>query len=235
MRHLVRVTKRRVTPVLSACALMAAGIGASAFTSAGTADAATCTSTPVVTPTACTITGTLTMTAGNLSLVSPLALGWTETANGLDQRLVDPTPADQSFLVSDSTGTGPGWHITASATTFTSAGPHTLNNSGTLAVNGSLTLTSGALTVSTPGSACLSTSTCTVPVPNITYPVAITTAPTTPTAVSIYNATALTGLGSINVGASSGGNPVGWWLFVPGNTIQGTYTSTVTLSIITAP
>src|ERR1700730_18516667 len=117
MRHLVRVTKRRVTPVLSACALMAAGIGASAFTSAGTADAATCTSTPVVTPTACTITGTLTMTAGNLSLVSPLARGWTETTNCLDQVMPDPTVADQSFLVSDSTGTGPGWQLNGSGTT----------------------------------------------------------------------------------------------------------------------
>src|SRR6202049_4197656 len=201
MRHLVRMTKRRVAPVLSACALMVAGIGASAFTSAGTADAATCTSTPVVTPTACTITGTLTMTAGSLSLVSPLALGWTETANGLDQRLVDTTVADQSFLVNDSTGTGPGWHITASATTFTTGAPiHTLNNSGTLVVNGNL----ASMTIAgTPGYACAMTPTGTVPVPNTTDPVALTTA-ASPTAVSIYNATALTGLGSINIGASSG-------------------------------
>jgi hypothetical protein len=232
MRHLVRITRRRVVPILGACALMTAGIGVSAFTMAPAADAAAC-SGPVPAGTACTITGTLTMTSGTLTLTSPTAVGWTETVNGLDQTVVDTTAADQSFQVNDSTGTAPGWHITASATTFTTGAPiHTLGNTGTLAANGSLT----AITATTaPGAACATNSTCTLPTNTTTYPVAITTAATTPTAVNIYDTSALTGAGTINIGASSAGAAVGWWLNLPSNTIVGTYTSTMSLEIISAP
>jgi hypothetical protein len=59
--------------------------------------------------------------------------------------------------------------------------------------------------------------------------VAITTAPSAPTAVTIYSATAATGLGSIDI------NPIGWWLNVPGNTPGGSYTSTITLEILATP
>jgi hypothetical protein len=62
--------------------------------------------------------------------------------------------------------------------------------------------------------------------------VAITTASGTP--VNIYDASALTGLGTIVIG-SPGLNPVGWWLNVPSNTIQGTYTSTVSLELVAGP
>jgi len=65
------------------------------------------------------------------------------------------------------------------------------------------------------------------------YPVAFTTAATSPTAVTIFDDAALTGLGSITVGV--GANPVGWWLNVPASAIAGTYTSTVTLEIISGP
>jgi hypothetical protein len=63
--------------------------------------------------------------------------------------------------------------------------------------------------------------------------VAFTTAATSPTAVTIFDDAALTGLGSITVGV--GANPVGWWLNVPASAIAGTYTSTVTLEIISGP
>jgi hypothetical protein len=36
-------------------------------------------------------------------------------------------------------------------------------------------------------------------------------------------------------GPGAGAAPVGWWLNVPSNTIQGTYTSTVSLEVIAAP
>jgi WxL domain surface cell wall-binding len=226
------MTGRRVVRVLGACALMTAGIGAAAFVTAPAADAAIC-SGPVPSGVSCTITGTLTMTSGPMTLTSPTALGWAATANGLDQQVVDTTIADQSFQINDSTGTAPGWHITVSATTFTTGAPvHTLANAGTFAANGSLF---SITTTTAPGAACATGSTCTLPTDTTTYPVAVTTAATAPTAVNLYDASALTGLGTINVGASSGGAPVGWWLNLPSNTIAGTYTSTVTLEMISGP
>jgi hypothetical protein len=68
--------------------------------------------------------------------------------------------------------------------------------------------------------------------------VTITTAQAaTPTPVSIYNADAGTGLGTVVIGfdGATAANPVGWWLNVPSNTIQGSYTSTVSLELISGP
>src|ERR1039457_1546992 len=92
MRHLVRITKRRVAPVLGACALMAAGIGASAFTNAPAADAATATAcavgpNPAGTP--CTIVGTAILSAGTITLTPPPSLNWATTLSGTEQQLVD--------------------------------------------------------------------------------------------------------------------------------------------------
>jgi hypothetical protein len=42
----------------------------------------------------------------------------------------------------------------------------------------------------------------------------------------------LTGLGSIVIGSTV---PVGWWVYVPANTPAGTYTSTITMAIISTP
>jgi len=54
------------------------------------------------------------------------------------------------------------------------------------------------------------------------------------TATRVYNAAVASGLGSINIGYP-GALPVGWWLTVPANAIAATYTSTVTLGVISAP
>jgi hypothetical protein len=183
--------------------------------------------------TPCTITGTLTITSGTLTLTAPPALGWSETLSGADQHLFDPTLADQTYQVNDATGTAPGWHATVAATTFTTTAPaaiHTLVDTGTFATNGSITLMTDT---TAPTAACLSTSTCTLPTDTTTYPVAITTGAAV-AGVNIYDASALTGLGTITIG-SPGADPVGWWINVPSNTIQGTYTSTVSLELISAP
>jgi hypothetical protein len=63
--------------------------------------------------------------------------------------------------------------------------------------------------------------------------VAITTAATAPTAVNIYDTAAATGLGSITIGI--GALPVGWWVNVPANTKAGTYTSTISLTLVSGP
>jgi hypothetical protein len=222
--------------VVGACVLVAGGIAGCVLVGAGTAQAAVCPGTPVIAGTTCTDTGTLTFGAGTLSLLSPTALTWAGTGTGLNQLLVDANTAHQSYIVDDATGSGAGWNVTVSATTFTSIAPAaTLPNIGAFATNGSLTLTAGALSTTAPTAACTTGATCTLPTDTaVTYPVIMTTAATTPTVYKIYDALAATGLGSITIGLP-GAAPVGWWVAVPANAVPATYTSTVTLEVISAP
>jgi hypothetical protein len=228
MSHLMHAIEKRLGRLLLAGALVTGGIGAPVLLATGTAQAAAC-GTATLAGTPCTLTGTLVLTPGTLTLTAPAALAWAATGSGVDQQVVDTIPAHQSYLVTDATGSGAGWHVTLSATTFTS-GTNTLPNLGTFSTTGSST---SAAATTAPTAACVSGSTCTLPANTTTYPVTIPTAPTTPTAVTIYDTTALTGLGAISIGI--GANPVGWWLNVPGNARPGTYTSTVTVEIISAP
>jgi hypothetical protein len=193
----------------------------------GTASATSC-GTAIAAGTSCTLTGTLGVTASTLTLTSPSSVGWTETLTGVDQSLADATTGDQQYTVNDATGSGAGWHVTVAATTFTN-GSHTFGNTGTFSTNGSV----GSITsTSGPTPTCFTGATCTLPTNTETYPVAITTAATSPTPVNIYDTSASTGLGEIVIG---GTNPVGWWLQVPASAYAGSYTSTVTLEVISGP
>jgi hypothetical protein len=194
----------------------------------GTALASGCGS-PVAAGSNCTLTGTLTVTAGSLTLTSPSSLTWAATLTGLDQSLVDTTSGDQQYTVDDATGSGAGWHVTVSATTFTN-GSHTLANTGTFSTTGSATSSSAT---TAPTATC--SATCTLPTDTTTYPVDITTAASSPTPVTIYDTSAGTGLGQIVIGGSAQTHPVGWWLLVPANAIAGSYTSTITMAIVSAP
>jgi hypothetical protein len=221
--------RRRVASVMGTCVLLAGGIGASVLLGAGPVQAVACGG-AIAAGSTCTDTGTLTFTAGTLTLTSPSALGWTGTANGLDQNLVDTTVAHQTYVVDDATGSGAGWHVTVSATNFTN---------GTVFLPLSSFSTTGSITnfaaTTAPTAACTTGATCTLPTNTTTYPVTITTAASAPTAFTVYDTSAATGLGSINIGAP-GALPVGWWLNVPANTKTGTaYTSTITLGVISGP
>jgi hypothetical protein len=229
MRYLRSFHRSRAVTFL----LVAAVTFASALLATGTAQAAACGG-AVAAGTTCTVTGTMSLGAGTLSMTSPTALGWTATITGVDQQVNDTTAADQGYTVDDATGSAPGWHSTVSATTFTTGGgtPHTLADAGTFSTNGSVTSISGT---GAPTAACASGSTCTVPTNTTTYPVAITTAAATPTAFTIYDTSAGTGSGTIDIGGSTAANPVGWWLNMPANTPAGTYTSTITLELISGP
>jgi len=230
MRELMHTARGRAARLVGAGVLLAGGIGAAVVLAAGPAEAAPC-GTAVAAGTSCTMTGSLDLSGGTLTLTSPSALGWTATLTGLDLDLVDATTAHQSYVVDDATGSGDGWHVTVSATQFSTGGgtPLLLANTGTFSTNGS---TSSITSTTAPSPDCSSGSTCTLPTNTTTYPVAITTAATSPTPVTIYDTSAGTGLGSITIGTT---DPVGWWLYVPANTAPGTYTSTVTMEIISAP
>ena len=166
---------------------------------------------------------------GTLTLTSPSSFTWTVTLSGSNQSVVDAVPADQQLTVNDSTGTGAGWNITVSATTFTN-GTHTLPNIGTFVFTGSL---ASPTTVTAPSTTCVAT--CTLPTDATTYPVAVTTAPSSPPAVKVYDTSPGTGLGAITIGGHSAARPIGWWVNVPANAYAGSYTSTVTMAIVSGP
>jgi hypothetical protein len=178
-------------------------------------------------PTSTGTTNSLTFT-GTLSLTTPGSLGWSATLAGANQSLVDSTAADQQLTADDETGTGAGWHVTVSATTFTS-GSKSLADTGTLVFGNSHSVTS----TTSPSTSCVST--CTLPGSSGTYPVAITTAASSPTPSTIFSASAASGLGAVLIGGSSSSNPVGWWVKIPGNAQPGTYTSTITVQLISGP
>src|SRR5258708_109337 len=98
---------------------------------------------------------TATITAGRLAFVSsPSTVSFSATLNGTDQRVTSA----QSFDVSDASGSGSGWNITATSTTFTTTAPvHTLSTSATMVT--------GAPTV-----ACDASTTCTLATTNVAYP-----------------------------------------------------------------
>jgi hypothetical protein len=220
---------RRLGRALGVLTILASGLTAgSVALMSGTADAAACGG-AVQAGTSCTMTGTVSLTAGALTLTSPSALNWATTLTGLDQQLVDGTAGDQQYTVNDATGSGSGWHVTTSATQFTN-GSITFPNTGTFSTNGSTTAIS-----STIGPTATCSATCTLPTNTTTYPVAITTATSSPTPTTIYDTAAGTGMGQIVIGGSTAAHPVGWWVNVPSYATAGSYVSTITMEIISGP
>jgi WxL domain surface cell wall-binding len=224
MRFLTHVTGRRAAALAGACAAMLWGLTGTAVLGAGAASATTC-----QTGAPCAITGTATLGAGTLSLTTPDSLGWTTTLNGAAAQVVDTTTADQSLTVNDARGSAAGWNVTVDATTFTS-GANTLADGTTFSVNGD---TTAKASTTAPDAVCTVTGDCTVPTGDTaTYPLAVTTAATAPTPVTLYSAAVGTGVGSVLIGSA---NPIGWWLSLPGNVAAGTYTSTIDLSVASGP
>jgi hypothetical protein len=174
------------------------------------------------------MTGTVGLTGGTLSLTTSGSLAWTGTLTGASQSLVDTVAADQQYTVTDATGSGNGWHVTIAATTFTN-GSHTFSDTGTFSTNGS---TTSVTSTNAPSATC--TGTCTLPDDSaLAYPVPITTAPTGPLPVTIYDAKANSGIGTIVIGNTP--NPAGWWVNVPATASAGNYTSTIIMTVISAP
>jgi hypothetical protein len=228
MGYSKRTISGRFTLLLACGVLLAGGVGACALLAAP-AQAGTCAA-----GSSCSLPGTLTLSAGTLNLTTDGTLGWSAALTGADLNLVDATTPDEIYTVVDATGSGAGWHVTVAATTFTT-GTVTLANAGTFSTNGSVT---SKTTAGYPTTACTAGSTCTLPTHTTaptTFPVAITTAASGPTPYVIYDADAGTGTGSIAIGGSASPGPVGWWLTVPGNTKPGTYTSTISMTVVSAP
>jgi hypothetical protein len=159
-------------------------------------------------------TATATLTAGSLAFVStPPNVSFSATLDGTNKNAT----ATQALDVSDSTGSGAGWNITSTSTTFTTGG-------GTP----SLLPTTATTIQSAPTVACDASVTCTPATNSIGYPYSLPAAGTAPTATKMFNAAVNTGMGNQTVTPT-------WRLSIPGNTVPGTYTSTWTLSLVSAP
>jgi alpha-tubulin suppressor-like RCC1 family protein len=162
-----------------------------------------------------------------LDMTTPTSLTWGTTETGLNQSIVDGASGDQQMTVGDSSGTT-GWHITLTATTLTT-GAYTLPNTAAMDFTGS----TGSLASTSPSTACVGS--CTLPTNTTTYPVAITTAASGPGTYTIYDTSASTGVGVVTIGGSGATNPIGWWINVPASAYAGSYTTTVTLNLVSGP
>jgi hypothetical protein len=158
-------------------------------------------------------TGTATITGGSLSMNAPASVEFTAILDGTDQHVQAP----QALDVLDNTGSAAGWNVTLTSTTFT---------------NGSFTLANSAvsrLAMLPSAVACDANVTCTL-ADNVVgqSPVSIPADVTAPTAVKILNASTGTGMSGQTLTDSMD-------LAIPANAHAGTYTSTWTYSVVSAP
>jgi hypothetical protein len=159
-------------------------------------------------------TASETLTAGSLGFVStPGSVSFPGTT--LDGTNKTVTLA-QAFDVGDATGSGSGWNITGTSTTFTAAAK-TLPIGATTIASGPATPTCDASVTCTQGGAT-----------TVSYPYTLPAGTTAPTATKLYNAIANTGMGDQTVTPT-------WTLAVPANSFAGSYSSTWTLSLVSGP
>jgi hypothetical protein len=150
-----------------------------------------------------TATATVTGTAG-ISFNLPAGPLLTSTLDGTDQT-VSYAPV---LGVVDARGTGAGWNLSISATTFSDGSGHTLAPGQ----------------VSSVSSACKAGNSCTAASSSgITYPLTVSG-----TASKFFNAAVSSGLGKVDVTPTID-------VVIPGNAYAGSYTSTVTLAAATGP
>jgi hypothetical protein len=174
-----------------------------------------------------TVCGSAYFQGGSLTLTMPSDLSWGTsggplTLTGTDTQVAANGSGNDSYTVNDATGSGAGWHVTASAAAFTCSTSGTCGTStlGDFSISKS---NSSFLDTTAPSTTCGAVG-CTTATSSLTgYPIAIQTSATT-----IFSAAANSGMGSNVV-------PTGWWLTVPGSTKAGTYTSTVTVALVAAP
>lgn len=157
-------------------------------------------------------TATASVTAGTLTESNATTPTDSLTLNGLDQT-VTYTLVITSI---DATGSGTGWNLTITSTQFTTGGetPQTLPTTAT--------------TITGVTSACAVGATCTTPTNAITYPLTIPAASSAPAAIKFFNSAADTGMGKFTVTPSM-------TIAIPANTYAGTYTSTVTIAVVSGP
>jgi hypothetical protein len=112
------------------------------------------------------------------------------------------------------TGASAGWQVQVTSTTFT-------------AVSGTLATTATDLT-GVSAVVCDNNAPCDLPVNSVTYPVDVPAGTVAPTGVKAYNAAAASGEGRVDFTAS-------FATVVPQNAFAGTYSASMTISVVSGP
>jgi hypothetical protein len=152
---------------------------------------------------------TANVTGGSLSESTDSTPSVRVTLDGTDQ----VSKYTMDIATNDQTGSGSGWNLTISSTTFSSDDGKTLPNT--------------ASQVTGVTSACAG-GTCTNPTNAISYPLTLPADEKPPTAVKLFNAAADTGMGDFTLTPTVD-------VTIPANAYAGTYTSTITLAVASAP
>jgi len=119
------------------------------------------------------------------------------------------------IMVTDARGSGSGWNLTITSTTFV-----TSNSKDKLPTNASQII---GVTLG-----CSANFTCTKPVNSISYPLGVPAGDKAPPPMKFFNAAVNSGLGGFNLTTMVQVN-------IPANAKPGTYTSTVILSVVAGP
>ena len=158
----------------------------------------------------------VTLAAGTLSFISGTPSTTitfpSTTLTGANQTIT----ATLAFSIGDATGSGAGWNVTATSTTFSS---------------GSHTLPTTAVTVQTaPTPTCNAATTCTPATNLVSFPYTLPAAATAPTATKLFDAAANTGSGDQTFTPT-------WTLTIPAGAVASAtpYSSTWTFSLVSGP
>jgi hypothetical protein len=159
-----------------------------------------------------TVCATAAISTGTLTIATPAGINFSDTLSGVDQT----TTAGLAVDVRDATGSGAGWDLTATSSQFT---------------NGGNTLATNSVTVlSSPTDACDAITTCSLAANLISYPYSLPAGAGPPAASKFFNnnSAANTGMGDQTVTPT-------FTLAIPANTLNGSYTSTWTISVAAGP
>jgi len=149
-------------------------------------------------------------TAAALSVSTTAAPTFSKNLNSGDQT---PTYTLPLTAIDTRTTGSVGWNLTVTSTRFTT---------------GTKTLATNASTINSVTSPCANGGICTNPTNSVTYPVNVPAASTPPTATKFFNAASATGVGTFTVTPTVG-------VFVPQNSFTGSYTSTLTIAVVSGP
>ncbi|HTK07122.1 MAG TPA: NHL repeat-containing protein [Ktedonobacteraceae bacterium] len=145
---------------------------------------------------------------GGLFFTPLTNLSFTFTLNGT----IGTVTSQSIFKVNDTTASGLGWHTTITSTQFST-------------IDGKR-LPTTALTITGVSAACTAGQTCVVPVNGVnSYPITVPAATTAPAAITYFSANGNTGTGDVTL-------TVTYSLSIPPGTASGTYTSTLTETLV---
>ena len=153
---------------------------------------------------------TVTVNAGSLTLSNP-SNQVSLNLNGKDKLVSYTLP----ITVADARGSGNGWNLSITSSRFS-----TSNGKGKLPANAS--------TITGMGVSCNAHSTCTKPTNSISYPLGVPAGNPPPSPVKFFNAGVRTGLGRFLLSMMVN-------VTIPGDAEAGTYTSTITVAIVSGP